>query len=280
MPKPKDQAVHKHRTLWLSDLHLGSPGCKARRLVRFLRQNDCEQLYLVGDIFDGWALKRRWFWNQQYNDVIQKLLRRARKGCKITYIPGNHDDFARTYDGMKLGGITIRRQTKHTTVDGRNLLVLHGDEFDGAAASTRWLAELGSVAYAFVIKLNHVFNWFRRRLGYDYWSLSAWLKHKVKNAVNHIDRFERYAGETAEQAGCSGVVCGHIHRAAIRELENVTYYNTGDWVESCTALVEHFDGSMELVTWLPELPDEEPVAAPVPVTEAEQLVLHAALSAK
>jgi UDP-2,3-diacylglucosamine pyrophosphatase LpxH len=276
----RHEKARAYRTIWISDLHLGARAAQAARLLDFLKHHDSEQLYLVGDIFDGWALKRRWFWNQLYNDVIQKLLRRARKGCKITYIPGNHDDFARAYDGMKLGGIAIKRQTKHTTVDGRQLLVLHGDEFDGAAASARWLAELGSVAYAFVIKLNHVFNWFRRMLGYDYWSLSAWLKHKVKDAVNHIDRFERYAAETAAREGCSGVVCGHIHRAAIRELDSITYYNTGDWVESCTALVEHFDGSMEIVTWLPELPDEEPVATPAPVVEAEQLVLHAALSAK
>lgn len=269
----KDEKAKAYRTIWISDLHLGARASQARRMLDFLKHHDSEQLYLVGDIFDGWALKRRWLWTQDYNDVIQKLLRRARKGCKITYIPGNHDSFARTYDGMKLGGITIKRQTKHTTVDGRLLLVLHGDEFDGAAASARWLAELGSVAYAFVIRVNHVFNRVRRILGYDYWSLSAWLKHKVKDAVNHIDRFEQYAGETAAQAGCSGVVCGHIHRAAIRELENVTYYNTGDWVESCTALVEHFDGSMELVTWLPELPDEAPATAKPPPVLAEQLVL-------
>jgi UDP-2,3-diacylglucosamine pyrophosphatase LpxH len=245
-----------YRTIWISDIHLGARASQAGRLLDFIKHHESEQLYLVGDVFDGWALKRRWHWSQAYNDVVQKILRRARKGCKITYVPGNHDSFVREYDGLKLGGIVIRKQAIHTTVDGRRLLVLHGDEFDGVVASARWLSELGSVAYEFVLRLNHVFNFVRRKLGYDYWSLSAWLKHQVKNAVNHIDRFERVLADEACRNKCDGVVCGHIHRAAIRELGQITYYNTGDWVESCTALVEHFDGSMEIVTWQPELPDE------------------------
>ena len=238
-----------YRTIWISDLHLGAPECQAERVLDFIRRHDAEQLYLVGDVFDGWRLKKNWHWDQLYNDVIQKLLRRARKGCQITYIPGNHDAFVRAYDGLLLGGILIRRQAVHTTVDGRKLLVLHGDEFDSVVTTSRWLAELGSVLYAFSIRLNRRFNALRRICGLPYWSLSAWLKHQVKNAVMFIDRFEDAVAAEAGRRQVQGVVCGHIHRAAIRDLKGIAYYNTGDWVESCTALVEHFDGSMELVNW-------------------------------
>ena len=237
------------RAIWISDIHLGTPACQADRLLDFLKHHDSEFLYLVGDVFDGWRLKRGWFWKQAYNDVIQKILRRARKGCRITYIPGNHDSFARDYDGLQLGGITISKRTEHVTVDGRRLLVLHGDEFDGVVTTARWLAHLGSVMYDFTIWLNRGFNRIRRRMGLPYWSLSAWLKHQVKNAVMFIDRFEEVLAHEARDHRADGVVCGHIHRAAIRDLGGVTYYNTGDWVESCTALVEHVDGSMEIITW-------------------------------
>ena len=258
MTQPKS-----YRTIWISDIHLGTPACQAERLLDFLKHHDSEYLYLVGDVFDGWSLKRGWFWKQSYNDVIQKILRRARKGCKITYIPGNHDSFARDYDGLHLGGIAIAKRTEHQTVDGRRLLIMHGDEFDGVVTTARWLAVLGSVLYDFTIWLNRIFNRVRRAFGYPYWSLSAWLKHQVKNAVMFIDRFEDALAEEARRHQAAGIVCGHIHRAAIHDLGGVTYYNTGDWVESCTALVEHVDGSMEIITW-PEparQPEAEPAAA-------------------
>lgn len=245
----KEQKAAAYRTIWISDIHLGTPACQAERLLDFLKHHDSQYLYLVGDVFDGWRLKRGWFWKQSYNDVIQKILRRARKGCKITYIPGNHDSFARDYDSLQLGGIVIRKQAEHTTVDGRKLLVLHGDEFDGVVTTARWLAHIGSVMYDFTIVLNRGFNRIRALFGRPYWSLSAWLKHKVKNAVMFIDRFEDSVALEAKRHGADGVVCGHIHRAAIRDFGGVTYYNTGDWVESCTALVEHVDGSMEIITW-------------------------------
>ncbi len=277
-------APNAYRAIWISDIHLGARESQTLRLLDFIKHHQSEQLYLVGDIFDGWALKRRWLWSQQYNDVIQKLLRRARKGCKITYIPGNHDSFARDYDGLKLGGITIKRQTLHTTVDGRRLLVLHGDEFDGVVTNARWLAEIGSVAYDFALWLNRGFNWCRHRLGYDYWSLSAWLKNKVKNAVMYVDRFEEILAAEAHRNKCDGIICGHIHRAAIRAIGGITYYNTGDWVESCTALVEHFDGSMEIVTWLPDLdsiaeagtPQTRPPAFADQLSFRRELVSHEA----
>lgn len=251
-----------YRAIWVSDIHLGTPACQAERLLDFLKHHESEYLYLVGDVFDGWRLSRGWFWRQSYNDVIQKLLRRARKGCKITYIPGNHDDFARDYDGLQLGGILIARRAEHYTVDGRRLLILHGDEFDGVVTTARWLAQLGSVMYDFSIWLNRGFNALRKLFGYPYWSLSAWLKHRVKNAVMFIDRFEEVLAAEARKHRAAGIVCGHIHRAAIRDLGGVTYYNTGDWVESCTALVEHVDGSLELVTWLPSEVAAPPAEVP------------------
>ncbi len=266
------ETVRKNfRTIWISDIHLGTPACQAERLLDFLKHHDSEYLYLVGDVFDGWRLKRGWFWKQSYNDVIQKILRRARKGCRITYIPGNHDSFVRDYDGLQLGGITIRRRTEHTTVDGRRLLVLHGDEFDGVVTTARWLAHLGSVMYDFTIWLNHGFNRVRRLFGKPYWSLSAWLKHQVKNAVMFIDCFEDVLACEARERGADGIVCGHIHRATIRNLGDVTYYNTGDWVESCTALVEHVDGSMEIISWPPH--ELHPA---MPVEDRKPAVIHAA----
>lgn len=269
------------RTIWVSDLHMGAREAQCLPLLDFLKHHDSEQLYLVGDMFDGWALKRRWQWSQEYNDVIQKLLRRARKGCKITYIPGNHDSFARAYDGLKLGGITIRRKALHTTCDGRRLLVMHGDEFDGVVRTAPWLARLGSVAYEAALATNHWFNRCRQALGLEYWSLSAWLKHQVKNAVSHIDRFENAVAAEALRHEADGIVCGHIHRACIRDFDGITYYNTGDWVESCSALVEHFDGSMEIVKWIPA-PSLHPVrrsrVEPAPVAEQLPLRMRAVAS--
>jgi UDP-2,3-diacylglucosamine pyrophosphatase LpxH len=266
-----------YRTIWISDIHLGTPACQAERLLDFLRHHDSQYLYLVGDVFDGWRLKRGWFWKQSFNDVVQKILRRARKGCRVTYIPGNHDSFARDYDALHLGGIVIRTRAEHRTVDGRRLLVLHGDEFDGVVTTAAWLAHLGSVLYDFTIKMNRGFNAIRGRLGYPYWSLSAWLKHSVKNALMFIDRFDEAVAREAKRHGVDGVVCGHIHRAAIRDLHGVKYYNTGDWVESCTALVEHVDGSMEIIEWPepdraaePDQPDTTFALPPLSISAALQ----------
>ena len=259
VPRPK-----AYRTIFISDLHLGARESQAEKLLEFLKHNESEQLFLVGDIFDGWALRRRWFWEQEYNDVIQKLLCRARKGCKITYIPGNHDSFVRTYEGLRLGGVVIKNRAVHTPVDGRRLLIMHGDEFDGVVTSARWLAQLGSVAYSGAVLLNRWFNAGRRLLGLPYWSLSAWLKGRVKNAVMYVDRFEDLLAEEARRHGVDGVVCGHIHHAAIRPINDVMYYNTGDWVESCTALVEHVDGSMEIVRWAQEADRQRTTAEVAP----------------
>jgi len=250
------QTPTMYRSIFISDFHLGTKTCRAADLLDFLRHHDAQFIYLVGDIVDGWQLKKSWHWSQLHNDVIQKLLRKSRKGTIITYLPGNHDAFAREYLGLHFGGVAVVDQIVHLTADGRLLLVLHGDTYDGVVTQSKWLASLGSSAYEFAIKVNYVYNRLRRWMGYPYWSLSAWLKHKVKNAFTYIDAFERTLATEAKRQHADGVVCGHIHRASIRDCDGVMYYNTGDWVESCTALVEHHDGRMELITWFAS--DDEP----------------------
>ena len=239
-----------YRTIWISDVHLGTRGCKADYLLDFLKHTESDSLYLVGDMIDGWRLKRTWYWPQAHNDVVQKLLRKARKGTRVFYVPGNHDEFARDYVEHSFGEITVVEQAVHVTADGKRLLVLHGDAFDGVVKYAKWLAHLGDGAYTFALWLNHWLNVIRRRLGLSYWSLSAYLKHKVKNAVQYIANFEQTMAEEARKQGVDGVVCGHIHHAEMRDLGGVLYCNDGDWVESCTALVEHGDGRMEILPWL------------------------------
>ncbi len=242
--------LNRYRTIFISDVHLGTRGSKAAFLLDFLRATESEYLYLVGDMVDGWRLKKFWYWPQQHNDVVQKLLRKARKGTKVVYVPGNHDEGLRQYCETHLGGVQVALEAVHMTADGRRLLVIHGDEFDGVVRYARWLALLGDWAYDLALRLNHVFNIVRRHLGYPYWSLSAYLKFKVKNAMQFITEFaDAIAGE-ALRRGFDGVVCGHIHHAEVRHLNGVLYCNDGDWVESCTALVEHFDGRLEVLRWM------------------------------
>jgi UDP-2,3-diacylglucosamine pyrophosphatase LpxH len=249
----RDDAVtgRHYRTVFVSDLHLGTPGCQASALLDFLKWHPSDHLYLVGDIVDGWQLRKGWFWPQAHNDVVQKLLRRARKGCRIVYVPGNHDEFAREFAGHAFGGIHVAHEVVHVTADGKALWVIHGDAFDAVVQGARWLACLGDNLYEFSLKLNRHLNRFRARLNLPYWSLSAYLKHKVKKALNYVTDFEHAVASEARRRGHHGVVCGHIHRAEIREIEGVLYCNDGDWVESCSALVEHHDGRLELVSWLP-----------------------------
>ena len=221
-------------------------------LLDFLKHHPCAHLYLVGDIVDGWQLRKGWYWPQTHNDVVQKLLRAARKGCRVVFVPGNHDEFARDFTGHHFGGIEVVREAVHVTADGRRLWVIHGDDFDGVVQCAKWLAYVGDNLYEFTLRLNRHLNYFRRRLGLPYWSLSAYLKHKVKKALNYVMDFERAVASEAKNRGHQGVVCGHIHRAEMREIDGVLYCNDGDWVESCTALVEHFDGRLEIVHWEPE----------------------------
>lgn len=243
------QHQNKYRTIFISDIHLGTRGCKADFLLDFLKHNEADQIYLVGDIIDCWRLKKSWFWAQNHNDVVQKLLRKARKGTRVVYVPGNHDEPLRDYDDIAFGGIEVRREAIHETADGKRLLVIHGDSFDGIMSHARWLAKLGDTAYHFALFLNHWLNRARLAMGYPYWSLSAYLKGRVKDAVNFISSFEESLASEAKRRGLDGVVCGHIHHAEIKTIDGILYCNDGDWVESCTALVEHRDGALEIVSW-------------------------------
>jgi UDP-2,3-diacylglucosamine pyrophosphatase LpxH len=241
--------MHRYRTIWLSDIHLGSGGCQAPYLLDFLRHNESEYLYLVGDIIDGWQLRKGWFWPQAHNDVVQKILRKARKGTQVVFIPGNHDEAARQFCDLAFGDIHVRGEAFHTTLAGKRLWIVHGDLFDGVIQHAKWLAYLGDTAYTLILLLNRWFNRVRTRLGLNYWSLSQYLKHQVKNAVNFISQFEKVMTDEARRRGCDGVVCGHIHKAEIREIDGTLYCNDGDWVESLSALVETYDGELKIVFW-------------------------------
>jgi UDP-2,3-diacylglucosamine pyrophosphatase LpxH len=246
-----EPAPRRLRSVFVSDIHLGTPGCQAEALLDFLKHHPSDHLYLVGDIVDGWQLRRRWYWPQAHNDVVQKLLRAARKGCHVIYVPGNHDEFARDFAGHQFGGIEVRTEAVHVTADGRQLWVIHGDYFDGVVQCAKWLAHVGDNLYEFTLRLNRHLNHLRMRMGLPYWSLSAYLKHKVKKALNYVTDFEVAVAAEARRRGHDGVVCGHIHRAEMRVIEGTLYCNDGDWVESHSALVEHFDGRLELVNWAP-----------------------------
>jgi UDP-2,3-diacylglucosamine pyrophosphatase LpxH len=239
--------------MFISDVHLGTRNSQAERLVEFLRHNDADTIYLVGDIIDFWRIKRGVIWPQTHNDVLQKLLRKVRKGARVVFIPGNHDDGLRAYCDTTFGGIEIVRDTIHTTADGKRYLVMHGDEHDVVVRYARWLAFLGDRAYATALAFNVPFNWVRKRLGREnQWSLSAYLKHRVKSAVNYIGDFEKSLAEEAKSRNVDGVICGHIHHAASQNFGGVHYLNSGDWVESCTAIVESHEGEMRIVRWLEE----------------------------
>lgn len=240
------------RTLWISDLHLGTAGCKADFLLDFLDKNESDTLYLVGDIIDGWQLRKHWHWPRAHNDVVQRILRKARRGTRVVFIPGNHDEFAREFIGIAFGDIEVLDEDVHVTADGLRLLVLHGDQFDGVIQHGKWLARLGDTLYQTALWLNHHFNRLRHRMGLQYWSLSQYLKHKVKNAVSFITDFEEALAGEAKRRGLDGVVCGHIHRPQIREVDGILYCNDGDWVESLSALAENHDGTLTLLDWSAE----------------------------
>jgi UDP-2,3-diacylglucosamine pyrophosphatase LpxH len=255
MGDASDSAAHcpkrRYRAVFISDIHLGTPGCQAVALLDFLKHHESDSLYLVGDIIDGWQLRRRWYWPQAHNDVVQKLLKRVRKGCRVVYVPGNHDEFARNFLGHHFGGIEVMEEAVHVTADGRRLWVIHGDYFDAVVQCAKWLAYLGDSLYDLSLRANRHLNSLRARLGMPYWSLSQYLKHKVKKALNFITAYEEAVASEAKRRGHDGVVCGHIHRAEMRDINGVVYCNDGDWVESRTALVEHFDGRLEIVAWMP-----------------------------
>jgi UDP-2,3-diacylglucosamine pyrophosphatase LpxH len=269
---PAAHGALRVRTVWISDIHLGTPGCQAQALLAFLRDLRCDHLYLVGDIVDGWQLKRSWYWPQSHNDVVQKILRHARKGTRVVFVPGNHDEFARRYVAHEFGGVQVIEECIHTTVDGRRLWVTHGDQFDGVVQCARWLAHLGDRAYETTLVLNRWFNAWRARAGLPYWSLSRWLKFKVKRAVSFVSDFERVVAHEARQLGVDGVVCGHIHHAEMRMIDGILYCNDGDWVESLTALVEHDDGRLEILDFgSPSVPVTEPAPVADDADDAQPL---------
>ena len=242
------------RAVFISDVHLGTRACQAERLTAFLRAYPAEQLYLVGDIIDFWAMKREVRWTRAQNTVAQKILRRARNGERVTFVPGNHDEALREHVGITLGDIRVERECIHVTAEGKRYLVLHGDEFDQVTRHHRWLAVLGDKGYDLLVRLNGILSWLRRRLGIaGYWSLAGYAKRRIKTAVTFITDFEKSVAHAVRERGLDGVICGHIHVAAMRDVDGVAYLNCGDWVDSCTAIVEHHDGRLELIEWKDEM---------------------------
>jgi UDP-2,3-diacylglucosamine pyrophosphatase LpxH len=247
-----NRTVRRYRAVWISDVHLGFPGCSADYLLDFLRTTECEYLYLVGDIVDFWQLKKKLYWPQAHNNVVRTVLGKAKHNTQVIYVPGNHDEILRDYDGLCFGNVCIKNHVIHTTRDGRRLLVIHGDQFDGVVKCSRSLAKFGSLLYEWLLHANRVVNYVRRKSGFTYWSLAAFLKGRVKNAVHYMSNFESAVAFEAARKNVDGLICGHIHRAEISEINDVLYCNCGDWVESCTALVEHMDGTLEIIHWSDE----------------------------
>lgn len=241
--------MNQYKTVFISDVHLGTKMSQANKLLDFMKTFESENIYLVGDIIDGWAMNKQFYWPQEHNDVIQKLMRRARKGTKIYYIPGNHDEFLRSFCDHDFGNIKLCVQAIYESVDGRRILITHGDQFDAVITNAKWLAHIGSWAYDLAIVINTAINKIRNLFNLSNWSLSSWLKYKVKEAVNFIGDYEDNLSNYAKNMHAEGVVCGHIHHANIRMIGDIQYLNCGDWVESCTALVEHMDGSFEIIKW-------------------------------
>lgn len=242
--------MQKYRTIWLSDIHLGSMGCQAESLLTFLRDNESDTLILVGDIIDFWALKRKPYWPEAHNTVVQKVLKKARHNTHVIFIPGNHDEYLREYLEYAFGNIELHHEYIHTLADGKSILCVHGDDFDVITRYHRWVAKLGDVGYDLLMLFNRHFNTLRAKMGLGYWSLSAYVKHKVKSAVNFIGDYEASVVKAAKEWKVDGVLCGHIHHAEIKTIDDMLYLNTGDWVESCTAIVEHYDGTLELIKWM------------------------------
>lgn len=260
----------KYRTIWISDVHLGTPQAKADFLLDFLRHHDADRYYLVGDIFDGWALKRSWYWPSSHNEVVQGLLRKA-QSTSVTYVPGNHDEAARDFPGLQFGGITIQNRTVHTTADGRRFLIVHGDEFEGVVRHSKWLEVLGEWAYAGVLTVDDWLNRLRRLFNLPYWSLANYLKSSTHQVKQYIADFEEAAAREAREEHFDGIICGHIHRPRIRRIEDTQYVNLGDWVQSCTALAEHESGRLELLRWIPgEHGLQEAIASDAPTPREDR----------
>lgn len=246
---PRLKMKKRYRSIFISDVHLGFKSCQAEFLLDFLKSTESEYLYLVGDIFDGWELQKKSYWPNSHQKVVNKILKKAAKGTRVIYTPGNHDESARNYCGHKFDNIEVSNTAIHETADGRRLLVLHGDQFDTVVQCSPFLSKIGSSMYGHLLMLNRTINWVRRCVGLPYWSIAAHLKNKVKNVVSYIGRFEEAVVNSARAENLQGVVCGHIHHAEIAMFGEILYCNTGDWVESCTAMVESSDGKLEILRW-------------------------------
>jgi len=250
-----------YRAVFISDTHLGTRAARADLLLDFLKNMTCDKLFLVGDIIDGWQLKSRWYWDTDHNDVIRCVLKMAKHGTEVTYIPGNHDEGFRGFEGHNMAGVVLAHEVIYEALNGKRYWVLHGDKFDGVVKYAKWLAHLGDHAYVLLLKINTSVNWVRRKMGYNYWSLSAFLKQKVKNAVEYIGKFEEAVAMEAQRMGVDGVICGHIHHAEKRVFGETEYMNDGDWVESCTALVEDQSGEFDILYWADEVAAREEMKA-------------------
>ncbi len=235
------------RSVWISDVHLGTRHARVSELLDFLRLVDCKYLYIVGDFIDGWELKYRWYWRDDYNVLIQKLMSKSRKQTKVIYITGNHDEFVEQFIGVRFGSVIMGREAIHIGADGKKYLVIHGHQADGLTHFNHLLEKLGSHLYNWILDFNLYFNRVRRALGFGYWSLAAFLKFKAKSAIKFITEYEKTLATMARSRQADGVICGHIHRAEVKAIDGVQYFNCGDWVESCTALIEDFDGKIKLV---------------------------------
>ena len=245
-----DSSPKRHlKTIFLSDIHLGTKGCQAEQLLTFLKAHTCDELYLVGDIIDGWRLKSGFYWPQAHNDVMRQFMTLMKRGTNVTYVTGNHDEFLRRYSDAELGRLKLVDEAVHESASGERYLVVHGDQFDVITRYHHWLAFLGDIGYTFLLHINRYFNRMRAHFGYGYWSLSAWIKHRVKKAVNYVGDFEKAVSHECKRQRFAGVVCGHIHHAEITDIDGVRYMNCGDWVESCTALVEDSEGRFHIVDW-------------------------------
>jgi UDP-2,3-diacylglucosamine pyrophosphatase LpxH len=255
------------RSIWISDVHLGFKGCKADYLLDFLKHTKSDYLYLVGDIVDVWSMKKSVFWPQTHNNVLRKILGKAKKGTKVIYIPGNHDELFRDHVGIHFGNIEIKKEELHINQQGLKFLILHGDEFDSAVKCNKILEFIGDQSYYVILELNRIVNFFRKKFGFPYWSLSTYLKHKVKNAIEYINRFELAVAREARRRKVDGLICGHIHKSNLRNIEGIRYCNTGDWVESCTALVEHRNGEMEILHWADEMHKRQQNLATKPIKQ-------------
>ena len=252
-------------SIFVSDVHLGTRGCQADRLAEFLKAHTCDTLYLVGDIVDGWRLKSGFYWPQAHNNVLRRILTMAKRGTRVIYVTGNHDEFLRKYSPMEIGNLEFVDRVEHTTIDGKRLMVVHGDEFDVVTRYHRWIAFLGDIGYTILLEANTYLNIARRRFGYGYWSLSAWIKYRVKKAVNFISEFEGAIAHQCQKEGYDGAICGHIHHAEIRDIDGVLYMNCGDWVESCTALVEGAQGGFQILDWSAKESDKAADVLPITV---------------